>query len=40
MWDIEESTKYNMIIIMVVAVAAPGMRRIKHGCLTLCLDAA
>lgn len=31
LWDIEESTKYNMIIIMVVAVATSGMRMIEHG---------
>ena len=29
--NIEESTKYNMIFIMVVAVATSGMRRIEHG---------
>ena len=31
LWDIEESTKYNMIIIMVVAVATSGIKMIEHG---------
>ena len=31
LWDIKESTKYNMIIIIVVAVAASGIKMIEHG---------